>query len=86
MCPREQAYIRTKQGPGSNGNRQAIDEDAVGVDEYIFADDHVEAIVSLDGWFDPGLIFEELIICYWILQLWREGSCVLDDTDEQRSG
>lgn len=67
MRTREQAHVRPKQGPGPNRNGQAVNHDTVGVDEYIFADDHIEAIVCLDGWFNPGLVFEELIICHGVI-------------------
>lgn len=80
MGPSEQAHARSKQGAVPNRNRQAVDKDAVGVDEYIFADDHVESVVSLDGGFDPGLVFEELIVCYWVVELWGERGLILNDT------
>jgi hypothetical protein len=81
---REQAHIRPKQSPGANRNGQAVNHDTVGVDEYIFANDHVEAIVCFDGWFNPGLVFEELVVCHGVIQSWWKRSLVLDDTDRTR--
>lgn len=80
--PSEQAHARPKQSAVPNRNGQAVDKDAIRVDEHIFADDHVESVVSLDGGFDPGLVFEELIVCYWVVELRGKRGLVLDDTSK----
>lgn len=84
MGPSEQTHARSKQGAVPNCNRQAVDKDAVGVDEYIFANDHVESIVGFDGGFNPRLVFEELIVCYGVVEMRGKRGFVLNDAGRQR--
>lgn len=57
-----QTYVRSDERPGSDGYRAGVDDGAVEVDEHVRPEGHVGAVVDVDGWFDPGVVCEELVV------------------------
>ena len=80
MSTREQAHVRSKQGPCANGNFASIENGRVEIDKHIIAELHIGPIVDANRWFYPGIFGEELFILVFRCSWWRERRGITDDT------
>lgn len=85
VSPRIQADVRTHQGSSTNGDQAGVDDSTVEVDENIRSQPQVGTVVSMERWFDPGILVKlSFIFCFRSIGFpLGQRSRVSDDTGDE---